>query len=81
MHQFSERWRQAGHLSEKAFAEIQPVWKAYLGVCWLYLISNVFTLAKMLRDRHEADLLARTAAAERAEKAAERGTAGDARQA
>lgn len=36
--------------------EIQPVWKAYLGVCWLYLISNVFTLAKMLRDAHEADL-------------------------
>ena len=28
VHQFSERWRQAGHLSEKAFAEIQPVWKA-----------------------------------------------------
>jgi hypothetical protein len=26
------------------------------GVCWLYLISNVFTLAKMLRDAHEADL-------------------------
>lgn len=37
--------------------QIQPVWKAYLGVCWLYLISNVFTLAKMLRDAHEADLL------------------------
>ncbi len=37
--------------------EIQPVWKAYLGVCWLYLISNVFTLAKMLRDAHEADLM------------------------
>lgn len=36
--------------------EIQPVWKAYLGVCWLYLISNVFTLAKMLRDAHEADM-------------------------
>jgi hypothetical protein len=33
------------------------VWKAYLGVCWLYLISNVFTLAKMLRDAHEADLM------------------------
>ena len=30
--------------------EIQPVWKAYLLVCWFYLISNVFTLAKMLRD-------------------------------
>lgn len=37
--------------------EVQPVWKAYLLVCWLYLISNVFTLAKMLRDAHEADLL------------------------
>jgi hypothetical protein len=36
--------------------EVQPVWKAYLLVCWLYLISNVFTLAKMLRDAHEADL-------------------------
>lgn len=37
--------------------EIQPVWKAYLLVCWLFLISTVFTLAKMLRDQHEADLL------------------------
>ncbi len=27
LHGFSERWREAGHLSEKAFAEIQPVWK------------------------------------------------------
>ncbi len=27
LHVFSERWREAGHLSEKAFAEIQPVWK------------------------------------------------------
>ena len=24
---------------------------------WLYLITTAFTLAKMLRDRHEADLL------------------------
>lgn len=24
---FSERWREAGHLSEKAFADVQPVWK------------------------------------------------------
>jgi hypothetical protein len=37
--------------------EIQPVWKAYLLVSWLFLISTVFTLAKMLRDAHEADLL------------------------
>lgn len=36
--------------------DIQPVWKAYLLVCWLYLISNQFTLAKMLRDAHDADL-------------------------
>ncbi len=36
--------------------EIQPVWKSYLLVSWFYLISNVFTLAKMLRDAHEADL-------------------------
>lgn len=27
LHAFSERWRQAGHLSEKAFADIQPQWK------------------------------------------------------
>uniref|UniRef100_UPI0025E1E147 DUF349 domain-containing protein n=1 Tax=uncultured Xylophilus sp. TaxID=296832 RepID=UPI0025E1E147 len=28
LHQFSDRWRDAGHLGEKAFAEIQPQWKA-----------------------------------------------------
>jgi len=33
--------------------EINPTYKAYLGVCWLYLISCVFTLAKTLRDAHE----------------------------
>lgn len=27
LHGFSERWREAGHLSEKAFAELQPQWK------------------------------------------------------
>lgn len=27
IHQFSDRWRNAGHLSEKAFAELQPRWK------------------------------------------------------
>ena len=26
--QFSERWREAGHVSEKVFAELQPLWKA-----------------------------------------------------
>lgn len=28
LHQFSERWRTSGHLSEKAFAEMQAQWKA-----------------------------------------------------
>ena len=28
LHQFAQRWRDAGHLSEKVFAEMQPVWKA-----------------------------------------------------
>jgi hypothetical protein len=27
LHAFSERWREAGHLSEKTFAEMQPQWK------------------------------------------------------
>ena len=36
---------------------IDPTYKAYLGVCWLYLITTSFTLAKTVRDRHEADLL------------------------
>ena len=27
LHQFADRWRDAGHLSEKAFAELQPLWK------------------------------------------------------
>ena len=36
--------------------ELNPTYKAFLGVCWLFLISTVFTLAKTLRDAHEADL-------------------------
>lgn len=27
LHQFETRWREAGHLSEKAYAELQPLWK------------------------------------------------------
>jgi hypothetical protein len=30
LHQFGDRWREAGHLGEKAFAELQPLWKAAL---------------------------------------------------
>ena len=36
--------------------DISATYKAFLGVSWLYLITTAFTLAKMLRDRHEADL-------------------------
>jgi hypothetical protein len=36
--------------------EINDAYKAFLGVNWLFLISCAFTLAKTLRDRHEADL-------------------------
>jgi ATP-dependent RNA helicase SUPV3L1/SUV3 len=28
LYQFGDRWREAGHLGEKAFAELQPLWKA-----------------------------------------------------
>ncbi|MCF8211332.1 MAG: DUF349 domain-containing protein [Rhodoferax sp.] len=28
LHQFGDRWRDSGHLGEKAFAELQPLWKA-----------------------------------------------------
>jgi hypothetical protein len=45
------------------------VWKAYLAVSWLFLISSVFTLAKTLRDAYEADRLdARAARAARDER-------------
>lgn len=35
--------------------DINPTWKAYLVVSWLYLISSAFTLAKTLRDAYEAE--------------------------
>lgn len=31
--------------------------KGYMVVSWLFLISSVFTLAKTVRDKHEADLI------------------------
>ena len=37
--------------------DINETYKVVLGVSWLYLITSAFTLAKMLRDRHEADVL------------------------
>jgi hypothetical protein len=38
--------------------EVNETYKAFLGVSWLYLITCTFTLAKTLRDKHEADLQA-----------------------
>lgn len=49
--------------------QVHPTWKAYLLVSWLFLVSATFTLAKTLRDRHEADL----AENERAAPFADRG--------
>jgi len=37
--------------------EINDTYRAFLGVSWLYLITCTFTLAKTLRDGHEANLL------------------------
>ena len=41
--------------------DVNPTYKAFLGVSWLFLISTVFTLAKTLRDAHEALLAERHA--------------------
>ena len=38
--------------------EINPAYKAFLGVSWLFLVSTCFTLAKTLRDAHENRLAA-----------------------
>ncbi len=32
LHQFSERWRDGGHVGEKLFAELQPLWKQALAL-------------------------------------------------
>lgn len=37
---------------------VDPSYKAFLMVCWLFLLSSAFTLAKMLRDAHEDDVAA-----------------------
>jgi hypothetical protein len=41
--------------------EVNDTYRAYLGVSWLYLVTSAFTLAKTLRDGHEADWTERTA--------------------
>jgi hypothetical protein len=41
---------------------IPPWQKNFMIVTWLFLVSSTFTLAKTVRDRHEADLMERGAA-------------------
>jgi ATP-dependent RNA helicase SUPV3L1/SUV3 len=31
LHQFGDRWRDGGHVGEKTFAELQPLWKSAIG--------------------------------------------------
>ena len=31
LHQFADRWREGGHVGEKVFAELQPLWKQAIG--------------------------------------------------
>lgn len=42
---------------------ISPDYKAYLMVCWLFMVAQAFTLAKTLRDAHD-DLQVRRDAAQ-----------------
>jgi len=53
-----------------------PGWqKGYMVVTWLFLVSSAFTLAKALRDAHEADLMERQGQSpDTAPGALERGT-------
>ena len=38
--------------------------KGYMVVSWLYLVSSTFTVAKTVRDQHEADLMDRASTAD-----------------
>lgn len=35
--------------------------KSYMVVSWLFLVSSTFTVAKMVRDGHEAQLMEKSA--------------------
>ncbi len=39
--------------------DVSPTYMAYLAVAWLFFVAQTFTLAKTLRDAHEADLAER----------------------
>ncbi|WP_296490189.1 DUF349 domain-containing protein [Rhodoferax sp.] len=49
LHQFGDRWREAGHIGEKMFAELQPLWKAAID----HAAEPLETLQKLsLEARH-----------------------------
>jgi hypothetical protein len=50
---------------------VDPWHKRFLAVAWVFLVSSTFTLAKTIRDKHEAALMAHASQAgrERAERA------------
>lgn len=50
LHQFSERWRNGGHVSEKVFAELQPLWKQALADA----SKPLETAQKLSLDRRQA---------------------------
>ena len=43
------RWREAGHLSEKAFAEMQPLWKEAISQAAAPLLRRMVTAEQLGR--------------------------------
>jgi ATP-dependent RNA helicase SUPV3L1/SUV3 len=50
LHQFSERWRTLGHMSEKAYAEMQPLWKQAISLAH----GPLEAVQQQSRDRRSA---------------------------
>ena len=50
LHQFGDRWREAGHLGEKAFNEMQPLWKEAISLA----AAPLENLQKQSVDRRHA---------------------------
>lgn len=47
--------------------------KSYMAVAWLFLVSSTFTLSKSIRDKHDAEVMERSAGQAAAEARAQRG--------
>ncbi len=50
LHQFGDRWREAGHIGEKMFAELQPLWKTAID----HAAEPLETLQKQSLDTRHA---------------------------